>query len=62
MTTERTGAGLQHVLPGCSTDGRGHVLRLASAPLKPAKPQQPCDLGLFSDQAGQSDLVDFARK
>lgn len=30
---------------------------LASAPLKPSSPQKPCDLGLFSDEADQLDLV-----
>lgn len=36
--------------------------RKAAAPLKPAKPQAACDVGLFSDDAAQSDLVDMARK
>lgn len=36
--------------------------RRAAAPLKPAKPQQACDVGLFSDVATQTDLVDLVRK
>lgn len=36
------------------------LLRLkAAAPIKPAKPQKPCDVGLFSDDADQLDLVSF---
>lgn len=33
--------------------------QLARAPLQSAKPQQPCDLGLFSDAAQQIDLIDI---
>lgn len=36
--------------------------RRARAPLKPAKPQKACDVGLFSDESAQVDLVDVARK
>jgi hypothetical protein len=36
--------------------------RKTSAPLKPKTPQKPCDFGLFSDDAKQSDLVDLARR
>jgi hypothetical protein len=36
------------------------LLRLkASAPIKPRKPQIPCDVGLFSDDADQLDLVSW---
>jgi hypothetical protein len=35
----------------------GGLLRLkAAAPIKPAKPQKPCDDGLFSDTANQQEL------
>jgi hypothetical protein len=27
--------------------------------LKPRKPQEPCDVGLFSDEAAQLDLVEM---
>ena len=33
--------------------------RKASAPLKPAKAQAPCDHGLFGDSAAQIDLMDL---
>lgn len=36
--------------------------RRAVAPLKPAKEQKACDVGLFSDDAGQIDLVDMSRR
>jgi hypothetical protein len=36
------------------------LLRLkASAPIKPRKPQIPCDVGLFSDEADQLDLIEM---
>lgn len=38
------------------------VKRQAARPLRPSKPQEPCDIGLFGDDAHQLDLVDFARK
>jgi len=31
----------------------------AAAPLRPAKPQAPCDVGLFSDDAAQMDLIEM---
>jgi hypothetical protein len=31
----------------------------AAAPLRPAKPQKPCDVGLFSDDADQIDLIEM---
>jgi hypothetical protein len=30
-------------------------------PLKPSKPQLPCDVGLFSDDAAQTDLIDYLK-
>jgi hypothetical protein len=35
--------------------------RQAAAPLRPRKPQQQCDVGLFSDDRQQMDLVETAR-
>lgn len=32
---------------------------LASAPIKPSKPQIACDHGLFSDEADQLDLCEM---
>jgi hypothetical protein len=38
----------------------GGLLRLKSAaPIKPRKPQISCDIGLFSDEADQLDLVSW---
>jgi len=38
----------------------GGLLRLkAAAPIKPRKLQKPCDVGLFSDEADQLDLVEM---
>jgi hypothetical protein len=31
----------------------------AAAPMRPAKPQKPCDVGLFSDEADQMDLIEM---
>lgn len=35
--------------------------RQAAAPMLPDKAQKPCDIGLFSDAAAQTDLVDMLR-
>lgn len=49
-------------LPGTGPDAVSFAKRKAAAPLKPAKPQEPCDIGLFSDDSLQTDLVDMARR
>lgn len=49
-------------LPHCGDDVAGALQRRADASIKPTKPQEPCDLGLFSDNAAQIDLVDLARR
>jgi hypothetical protein len=36
--------------------------QLAAAPLRPRKPQNPCDIGLFSDEADQLDLAGLFRE
>lgn len=36
--------------------------RKAAAPLLAAKPQEACDIGLFSDEPAQIDLVDISRR
>lgn len=47
----------QAVLPGAERASEAEVARLRnSAPLKPAKPQKPCDHGLFSDDANQQEM------
>jgi hypothetical protein len=36
--------------------------RKANAPLRPTAPQRAMDVGLFGDDARQSDLIDAVRK
>jgi hypothetical protein len=63
MATDRTPAGEQYELAGASKISKAeHAARLAAAPLRPRKAQAACDLGLFSDDARQADLVDLARR
>lgn len=52
----------QHNLPGTAPDIGGTLARKAAAPIKPPAPQKPCDVGLFSDDATQLDLIDLTRK
>jgi hypothetical protein len=55
---DRTPAGPQHVLAGAEKASDATMARLyAAKPLRPRVPQRPCDLGLFSDDAAQSDLL-----
>jgi hypothetical protein len=46
-------------MPGCGPDVAGLLRLKAAAPIKPRKPQVACDIGLFSDEADQLDLVSF---
>lgn len=44
-------------IPGATTADRiGAVLRARATP---RKPQQPCDVGLFSDDAAQLELIEM---
>jgi hypothetical protein len=62
MPTDRTPVGDQHVLPGAERASGGALAkRKAAMPLRATSPQQPCDVGLFSDDAAQTDLVDLLR-
>jgi hypothetical protein len=55
---DRTPTGPQHVLPGAEKASDATIARLAAAkPLRSCVPQQPCDIGLFSDDAAQADLL-----
>jgi hypothetical protein len=55
---DRTPAGSQHVIPGAERVGDGTLAqRRADSPLRPRAPQRPRDHGLFSDDAGQADLL-----
>jgi hypothetical protein len=48
----------QTELPNTAPDIGGLLKIKSAAPLKPAKPQAPCDAGLFSDQANQRELFE----
>src|SRR5690242_18274331 len=56
---------VRHTLPGQldmpQTEERlADLARLkAAAPMRPTKPQMPCDVGLFSDEADQIDLIEM---
>ena len=55
---EKTAAGPQFVLSGAAPAGdRETAQRRANAPLRGSKAQQPCDRGMFSDDAAQADLL-----
>lgn len=55
---DKTTAGDQYVLPRAEQATTAEVAQQrAAAPLRPSKPQQACDVGLFSDDAAQLDLV-----
>jgi hypothetical protein len=49
-------------LPDTAADNAGLVKLMASAPLRAPKPQQPCDIGLWSDDARQIDLLDLTAR
>lgn len=46
----------QTAIPGTAADVGGLLRKKAAAPIKPAKAQQACYHGLFSDEAKQQDL------
>ena len=48
----------QTSLPGTAADVGGLLRRKVAAPLRPRKPQEPCDVGMFGDDAKQTDLID----
>jgi hypothetical protein len=52
----------QTSLPSTGPDLAGLARLKAAAPLKPRKPQETCDIGLFSDDARQIDLIDLTRR
>ena len=56
FAAEPTDAGQQTLVPGVAPISSAERLRLrADAPLAPARPQQPCDVGLF-DLAARAQL------
>jgi hypothetical protein len=50
----------QDLIP--ADDPRVTAQRKADAPVRPRAPQAPCNVGLFSDEPKQTDLVDLARR
>lgn len=46
--------------PG-TEQSQAQALAAAAQSLKPRKPQKPCDIGLFSDDADQLDLASLFR-
>jgi len=63
MAIDHTAAGWQQVLAGAEkAKDTATVQRAAAKPLRPAVPQRPCDIGLFSDEAAQMDLCDLIKR
>ena len=42
-----------------SAENADLVRRAIQQKLRPSKPQEPCDIGLFSDDAAQMDLIEM---
>jgi hypothetical protein len=62
FAAEPTEAGSQTLVPGVPPISAADRLRLRSAaPLAPARPQRPCDLGLF-DLAARAQLDLFLHR
>lgn len=53
--------GGQTELAGTAPNQGEQARRLAAARLQPSRPQQPCDVGLFSDEVDQLDLCEMFR-
>lgn len=49
----------QFEIAGAGHDLAGLARKRAAEPIKPSKPQEPCDIGLFSDESSQLDLVEM---
>ena len=59
MATPSRSNDRQGVMRVCGPDLAGLARKRASEPLMARKPQLHCDIGLFSDDADQLDLVDW---
>lgn len=46
-------------LPDTAEQPLANITRQAAAPMRPAVEQKPCDIGLFSDDALQTDLIEM---
>jgi hypothetical protein len=50
----------QAVIPGAEAARGASLAQMrANLPLRPKRPQRACDVGLFSDEADQLDLVEM---
>jgi hypothetical protein len=58
LLARRSRMGAQLELPQCGPDLTAEARRAADKPLKGRAQQRPCDVGLFSDQAARTDLLD----
>lgn len=60
---DETAIGPQFVLPGAERLTQTELAkRQSAAPLRPDKAQKPCNIGLFGDDAAQTDLIDYCNK
>jgi hypothetical protein len=59
LWARRARFGAQLELRQCGPDLAGQAQRAADKPLKGRTQQQPCDVGLFSDHAARTDLLDM---
>ena len=57
VRANRSGKSAQLELPQCGRDLAGQGRRGADKPLMGHVPQQPCNIGLLSDEARQADLI-----
>jgi hypothetical protein len=46
-------------MPGTAVEVKGQIRRRGAAPLRSGQAQMPCDIGLFSDDADQTDLIEM---
>jgi len=50
----------QAVIPGAERAPQASIVQMrANTPMRAKRPQRPCDVGLFSDEADQLDLVEM---
>ena len=59
MSWESTGAAHGIPLNRLASDQRTLAEHRRQSPSRAAKPRRPCDIGLFSDDADQLDLVEM---
>jgi hypothetical protein len=60
VSTERTHAGEQYIIPGAEHDAGASLARKRIAePLRPAKPQAACNIGLFDTDTRNQGKLDL---